>query len=114
MNIVTTQRDGATVMSIEGRLDGNHATTAESAFLALISEGQTRFVFDFAQMQYISSAGLRVVLVAAKKLRSLQGRLICANMSDQVRDVFEMSGFLSILETAASTDEALTLLISNK
>lgn len=109
MNIVTTERDGAAIMSIEGRLDGHHAQAAESAFLALTGEGHTRFVFDFTQMQYISSAGLRVVLVAAKKVRALQGRLVCANMSEQVRDVFEMSGFLSILETAASTDEALTL-----
>ncbi|QJD84397.1 STAS domain-containing protein [Cohnella herbarum] len=109
MNIVTTQREGATIMSIEGRLDGHHAQTAEAAFLSLTGEGHTRFVFDFTDMQYISSAGLRVVLVAAKKIRSLQGKLVCANMSDQVRDVFEMSGFLSILETAASTDEALTM-----
>jgi anti-anti-sigma factor len=112
MNIVTTQREGATIMRIEGRLDGHHAQSAEAAFLALTGEGHTRFVFDFTDMQYISSAGLRVVLVAAKKVRSLQGRLVCANMSDQVRDVFEMSGFLSILETAASTDEALNLVKS--
>jgi len=97
-------------MSIEGRLDGHHAQAAESAFLALTSEGHSHFIFDFTQMQYISSAGLRVVLVAAKKVRTLQGRLICASMSAQVHDVFEMSGFLSILETAASTDEALALL----
>ncbi|QTH40313.1 STAS domain-containing protein [Cohnella sp. LGH] len=107
MIIVTTQREGAAIMSIEGRLDGQHAQTAESSFLALAGEGNTRFIFDFSAMQYISSAGLRVVLVAAKKVRSLQGRLICASMNDQVRDVFEMSGFLSILETADSTEEAL-------
>jgi anti-anti-sigma factor len=110
MNIVTTQIDATTIMSIEGRLDGNHAQEMESAFMALAGEGHIRFVFDFTQMQYISSAGLRVVLVAAKKLRSVQGRLVCANMSDQVRDVFEMSGFLSILETAVSTAEALSQL----
>jgi anti-anti-sigma factor len=110
MNIVTTVRDSAVIMSIEGRLDGHHAQEAESAFIALTGEGHTRFVFDFTQMQYISSAGLRVVLVAAKKVRTLQGKLVCANMSEQVRDVFEMSGFLSILETAASTDEAMALI----
>ncbi|MFC5702296.1 STAS domain-containing protein [Cohnella faecalis] len=109
MNIVTTESGGVTVMAIEGRLDGIHASEAESAFLKLAAEGRSRFVLDFKDMVYISSAGLRVVLVAAKKVRSLQGRLICAGMSDQVRDVFEMSGFLSILETAAGTDEALSL-----
>ncbi|MFC5468670.1 STAS domain-containing protein [Cohnella suwonensis] len=107
MNIVTAERDGATVLCIEGRLDGNHAQAAEAAFSALAAEGRSRFVFDFSDMSYISSAGLRVVLVAAKKVRSLQGRMICAGMSDQVQDVFEMSGFLSILETAATAEEAL-------
>lgn len=66
MIIVTTQREGAAIMSIEGRLDGQHAQTAESSFLAQAAEGNTRFIFDFSAMQYISSAGLRVVLVAAK------------------------------------------------
>ncbi|MFC5406965.1 STAS domain-containing protein [Cohnella soli] len=107
MNIVTTERDGATVLRIEGRLDGNHAQAAEATFSALAGEGRSRFVFDFSDMTYISSAGLRVVLVAAKKVRSMQGRMICAGMTEQVRDVFEMSGFLSILETAETTEEAL-------
>jgi len=110
MNIETRLQDGVTVIGIEGRLDGHHAAEAESAFLALAAEGRNKFVLDFERMQYISSAGLRVVLVAAKKVRSMQGQLICASMSDQVRDVFEMSGFLSILETAASADEALSRL----
>lgn len=108
MNITTTDHGGVTVVSLEGRLDGQHAQAAEQAFMALAgSEGRTKFVLDFADMQYISSAGLRVVLVAAKKVRSLQGKLVCASMSEQVKDVFEMSGFLSILETASSTEEAL-------
>lgn len=108
MNIKTSERDGISVMAIEGRLDGQHAQTAESAFLAIAQDGRTRFVLDFTEMAYISSAGLRIVLVAAKKVRSVQGRLVCAGMSDQVRDVFEMSGFLSILETAATVEEAIS------
>lgn len=107
MNIVTTDKNGVTVLEIEGRLDGQHAQEAENAFMALAAEGKSNFVFDFARMAYISSAGLRVVLVAAKKVKSMQGKLVCAGMNDQVRDVFEMSGFLGILETAATAEEAL-------
>ncbi|WP_276358382.1 STAS domain-containing protein [Cohnella caldifontis] len=110
MNITTTEHGDITVMAIEGRLDGQHAQTAEQAFLALAQEGKTRFVLDFTQMAYISSAGLRVVLVAAKKMKAVQGRLVCAGMNDQVRDVFEMSGFISILETAADREEAAAML----
>ncbi|XID90239.1 STAS domain-containing protein [Paenibacillaceae bacterium WGS1546] len=110
MNIVTTERNGATVFSIRGRLDGIHAAEAENAFQKLANEGHRRFVFDFAEMSYISSAGLRVVLVAAKKLRAMQGSLVCAGMSEQVTDVFEMSGFLSILESVATVEEAVARL----
>lgn len=110
MNITTTQTNGVTVMAIEGRLDGTHAQEAENAFVSLAAEGRSKFVLDFSNMAYISSAGLRVVLVAAKKMRAVQGNLICAGMSDQVRDVFEMSGFLSILETAATAEEAVAAL----
>lgn len=110
MNIVTTQQGGATVFSIQGRLDGSHAAEAENAFLKLTGEGENRFVFDFSEMSYISSAGLRVVLVAAKKVRAMQGALVCAGMSEQVTEVFEMSGFLSILENVASVEEAISRL----
>jgi len=110
MNIETTERDGAIVFSIRGRLDGTHAADAENAFQKLANEGKSRFVLDFSEMSYISSAGLRVVLVAAKKLRAMQGALVCAGMSDQVTEVFEMSGFLSILETVATVEEAVARL----
>jgi len=110
MNITTTEQGEITVLAIEGRLDGQHAQTAEQAFLAQAQGGKTRFVLDFSRMDYISSAGLRVVLVAAKKVRSVQGRLICAGMSDSVKEIFEMSGFLSILETAGSAEEAVSLM----
>jgi len=110
MNITTTEHGAIKVMAIEGRLDGQHAQAAEQAFLALAQGGASQFVLDFARMDYISSAGLRVVLVAAKKVRSVQGRLICAGMSESVKDIFQMSGFLSILETADSVDEATAMM----
>lgn len=110
MHITTTEQGAVTVIAIEGRLDGLHAQEAEQTFLSLAQGDRTRFVLDFSRMDYISSAGLRVVLVAAKKVRSLQGRLVCAGMSDSVKEIFEMSGFLSILETAGSVEEALSLI----
>lgn len=110
MDIVTTEREGVTIFAVKGRLDGSHAAEAEAAFLAIANQGASRFVFDFTEMQYISSAGLRVVLVAAKKIRALQGRMVCAGMSEQVTEVFEMSGFLSILEAVVTVEEAVSRL----
>lgn len=110
MKITTVEFEGTMVLAIAGRLDGQHAREAEQTFMSLAQSGNSQYVLDFTDMEYISSAGLRVVLVAAKKVRSMQGRLICSGMSDQVRDVFEMSGFLSILETAATRDEAIQMM----
>ena len=110
MNMTTTEHGSITVLAVEGRLDGQHAQTAEQKFLSLAQGEKNRFVLDFTHMDYISSAGLRVVLVAAKKVRSLQGRLICAGMTDAVKEIFEMSGFLSILETSGTVEEAVAQL----
>ncbi|WP_168120991.1 STAS domain-containing protein [Paenibacillus sp. HB172176] len=107
MNLEAHEWKGVTVFPLEGRLDGNNATTAEQAFLQLLAEGKQQFIFDFSELQYISSAGLRVVLVAAKKLRASKGRMVCACLGEQVYDVFEMSGFTNILEMAATKEEAL-------
>ncbi|MUT67118.1 STAS domain-containing protein [Paenibacillus sp. NEAU-GSW1] len=106
MNIETQEVNGITVLPLEGRLDGNNATVAEQTFLKLLAEGKQQFVFDFSGLQYISSAGLRVILVAAKKLRATNGRMVCASLGEQVLDVFEMSGFTAILEMAVTREEA--------
>jgi anti-anti-sigma factor len=110
MNIQVEEIGGVTIIPLEGRLDGNNAGVAEGVFLGLFAEGKGTFVFDFSELQYISSAGLRVILVAAKKLRASKGRMICANLAEQVYDVFEMSGFTSILEIAGTKEEALAKL----
>jgi len=107
MNIHTHERGPVTILELEGRLDGSQAASVENVFSELAGQDRKQFVFDFSGLQYISSAGLRVILMAAKKLRALQGRMICAGLNEQVRDIFEMSGFLTILETADSRDEAV-------
>lgn len=110
MNIEAKEVNGVTVIPLEGRLDGSNAAVAENVFAQLHGEGKSSFIFDFSQLQYISSAGLRVILVAAKKLRASKGRMVCASLTEQVYDVFEMSGFTNILEIAASREEALAKL----
>ncbi|MFX3632981.1 MAG: STAS domain-containing protein [Candidatus Pristimantibacillus sp.] len=107
MNIEIQHTNGVTILPLEGRLDGNNASVAEQAFLQQEAAGNQLFIFDFTGLQYISSAGLRVILVAAKKLRASKGRMICACLSEQVLDVFEMSGFTNILEMAVTREEAL-------
>ncbi|MBF0306918.1 MAG: STAS domain-containing protein [Alphaproteobacteria bacterium] len=96
------------VLSPVGRLDSNNAGEAEKTILGKIAEGEMKIVFDFGRLDYISSAGLRVMLMAAKRLKQGGGKMVLCAMRDHIREVFEISGFLSILTVCPTRDEALT------
>lgn len=96
MNIIIEKESNATVLKIEGRLD---TTTAPELEKTINGEGDAlkNLVLDFAGVDYISSAGLRVLLSAQKKMNA-QGSMALVNVSEAVMDIFEMTGFAEILE----------------
>ena len=106
MSITFQPLNQAVCVNLSGRLDSNNAAAVEQALLARIEAGDSRLVIDLADLDYISSAGLRVFLVVAKKLRQQQGRLSLCNMSKTIRQVFEISGFVSILSVCEDRDAA--------
>lgn len=95
MNINIERENGKALMKIEGRLD---TTTAPELEKAINDEGSELkdLVLDFGGVDYISSAGLRVLLTAQKKMNA-QGYMELRNVSEAVMDVFEMTGFADIL-----------------
>lgn len=106
---VTFEKVGtATVASLQGRLDSTNSPAIETQLASQLGEGG--FVLDVSKLDYISSAGLRVVLVIAKKLKQSGTAFLLAGMQPHIRDVFEISGFLTILDVAASRDDALSRL----
>lgn len=108
---IQVQESGKTwVVSVAGKLDAVSAGDYEKAVSQLIADGKTRFVVDFANLSYISSAGLRVLLSTAKQLKPKGGTVVFANLQEGVRDVFEMTGFSSILGIHPSVDAALAAL----
>ncbi|NIZ07985.1 STAS domain-containing protein [Pseudooceanicola sp. HF7] len=110
MNITEyTDRDVA-VMSISGRIDGTTSAEAETAILARIPSVPA-LVLDLQHVDYVSSAGLRVVLKGAKSARSSGARLVLAGLTPQVREVFDISGFSSVLEIHGSTPEAIAAIL---
>jgi len=98
MQTVESKNDGVVTLALTGRLDASNASALEERVLALINSGERRIVFDLAQLDYISSAGLRVLLVAAKRLGAADGQLALAGLRDSVREVFEIAGFSSIFQ----------------
>jgi anti-sigma B factor antagonist len=106
MNVTERTVGDIAIVAVEGRLDANTSGVLESKFVQLVEQGQTKFVFDLAQLDYVSSAGLRILLVAAKKLKALKGSLALIEMTDSVREVFDMSGFSTIFSIYATEAEA--------
>lgn len=99
--------EDATILMLDGRLDTNNAASVEQNVFDLVEQGTQMLVFDFSQVDYISSAGLRVILKAAKQIRASGGDMAIYGMRAKVREVFEMSGFLSILTVRDNRDDAV-------
>ena len=107
MSILFNKVDGVLIVSIGKRLDTNNAPDLEKLIDEKIQEGSLQLVFDFAKTDYISSAGLRVILKTAKILKKPQGSLVLCQTNEQVKDVLEISGFNSIITVYDNLDEAI-------
>ena len=95
MNITKTAENGTLRIALEGRLDTNTAPQLEAELKTSLS-GITELELDFSGLEYISSAGLRVLL-AAQKTMSRQGKMTIRNVNETIMEVFEITGFVEIL-----------------
>lgn len=91
-----------------GRLDANTSERFEHEMLEQLSASPQGMVMDFSDIGYVSSAGLRVVLLAAKKVKAAGGTFVLCGVSAPILEVFRVSGFLSILTVVPDRDAALT------
>lgn len=90
--------DNCLVIVPLARLDSNTSPEVGEKLAAEIEGGMLRIVFDFSETEYISSAGLRVLLMAAKLLGPADGKLALCNANDQIVEVLDISGFLDIFK----------------
>ena len=95
LNITKKANDKELVISLEGRLDTMTAPELEKELKDDL-EGVETLIFDFDQLQYISSAGLRILLSAQKQMNK-QGNMIVRNSSEEIMEIFEVTGFSDIL-----------------
>lgn len=104
MHIDVSEVQGARVIRPHGRVDSGTSGVLEQAVKV---DGAGRMLLDLSDVPYMSSAGLRVVLVAAKAARSAGGSFAVFGMTESVRTVFQMSGFDRIVPVAGTEAEAL-------
>ena len=110
---VTIERDGDTLVAMaEDRVDGTNASEFQQALEAAISDADRIVILDCDQLSYISSAGLRVILLTARALQRQNSKFAVCSLSEQIREVFEISGFDKIIPVHATRADALGALSS--
>ena len=112
MEIGTERKGSALVVTTEERVDGANARAFQDALQAVIEDTDRAVVIDLGQLTYISSAGLRVILLVARTLQRQDGSLAVCSLSDPVREVFQISGFDQIIQTYGTQEEAISALRS--
>ena len=108
MKIETRESQGIQIVAFEGNLDTNTSPEAESKINELIDAGKQQLLVNFEQLNFISSAGLRVLLATVKKLNASSGDLRICALNATVQEVFDISGFVTILSVKSTEEEALS------
>lgn len=98
-----------TIVEVKGRVDSNTAAALGERLTGLLATPARRLVLDLRDLEYISSAGFRVLLLAAKRAEEAAGRLVLCGLSGKVRQLFDLGGFLDLFAISASRDEAVTV-----
>ena len=107
MEITQEKQDNVNVVSVKGRLDAGTSGSLEEALNSLVEAGEGKVLVDCRELDYISSAGLRVLLAGAKQFKKLDGSIALSALNPNVKQVFEISGFTSIFPIYATREEAL-------
>ena len=107
MELKSTREGSNLIVDVEGRVDGTNAMDFQAALEGAIQQSDQGVVMDMGELQYISSAGLRVILLVAKSLQKQNARLLGCSLSESVREIFAISGFDKIVPVYDSREEAL-------
>lgn len=110
LSVEAEQGDKATILIVNGRVDGSSVGILENAVQEQINAGNKTLVFDFKDMSYISSAGLRALLIAARLTQKEGGKALFCALADHIAEIFEISGFNEILDIRATRTDALDAL----
>lgn len=107
MAIQTINEQGVSVVSVGGSLDADGTRQLEETVSGMLDNGQTRILFDFSDLDYINSSGLRILVMAYQKLRSSQGKVGICGVKDYIQEVFEISGYDKIFAMYPDRGQAL-------
>ncbi len=102
--------DDIVVVYLKNRLDATNAPKLQDEIVPMINENENKFILNMQELEYISSGGLRLIVLMIKKIKSYEGSLILTNLHPFVENIIDMTGFTQLLTIANSEEEAFDLL----
>lgn len=112
MDINIEEKNGVFVLYLSGRMDATTVSVFDEAFKEQLATNATKIIVNMQGLVYISSAGLRGILISEKSARAKSAHLCFCCMQDMVTEVFKISGFSSILKVYTTEEEALEYVTS--
>lgn len=107
MTVSISTNNNFTVVAIEGRIDTGNFNEFEKEITKILDEGTTNLVLNCKDLNYISSSGLRVFLIAQKRLTVAKGKLHLSNMQPSIKEIFDISGFSTIFKIYETENDAV-------
>lgn len=99
---------GAAILAVAGRLDNTSAQELETTVLAKLDQGIRNLIMDFSELEYINSAGLRVLVMCYQRLQPGGGQVTICGVRDYIAEVFDISGYNRIFRMCPSREQALS------
>ncbi len=112
MEVEVEEKGEIVVIRVGGRLDAASSPQLETKINEIVDKGHFKLVLNLSGVEYLSSAGMRLMLSVSKKLKHLEGKLVACSLSDEVDEVIKMAGFHKVIEFYPNEDESLTHLVS--
>ena len=106
MEAVVEEKGDVIVVRVQGRLDAASSPQLEKQINSIIDTGHFKMILNFENVDYLSSAGMRLMLSVSKRLNKLEGKVIACNLNEEVMEVIKMAGFNQVLEIYPSEEES--------
>ena len=110
MEVFQENNKGVRIFNVKGSLDSNTSGEFENQIVEALEQGSRKLIFNLENMDYISSAGIRVMLKTAKDLKRMEGSLVLCSLQDYVQEVFDIAGFDGYLNIEPNIDAAMVRL----
>lgn len=107
MELIELEQDGVMIVEPRGRIDTIGAKPFGDRLAALINSGSRHVLIDLRQIPYISSAGFRALLIAAKLMDQAKGKLMLCGMSPEIKRLFEIGNFTDLFTICATREEGI-------